>query len=482
MRGGGFRFPNRFEPWLAGMAATLVTAMLSWRPSFWFDEAATVAAADRSEIDLLRLLLNFDAVHGLYYLVMHMWLSWVPINEFTVRLPSAVAVGIAAAGLMVLTKLVADRPTAWAAAVAFTVLPRTLWAAVEARSSALTAAMAVWLTVVCVLAAARGGAVLWSLYAFVLALAVLSFVYLGLLVFAHALTVAASWPRRRLVPFVAAVTAGLILASPLVAVAASQRHQISWIDTISGGATATALWEQWFTHSRLFLCVSIVVLGWGTVILVLRHGRGHAAALGVALPWVVVPTVLLIGYSVIFRNIYQPRYLTYTTPGLGLLLGVCVVAIARDQTRYVVFLLGVLALSASTAFVGQRNLEGKPGGADYFVAAELIATHAHPRDCVIFGSAPREPLRAIATTRPAAFALLDDVAAGVSGPEAAQLWSQDLPWDSDVVRPRLANCAVLWVIVDQQPDPPLVSAARHQRFSVDQRWVLHRTVVLRLSR
>ncbi|HZE17158.1 MAG TPA: hypothetical protein VE197_16475, partial [Mycobacterium sp.] len=153
-----FNVPDRADPWIALAVATVVSMLFSWRPSFWFDEAATVAAANRSEIDILRLLLNFDAVHGLYYLAMHVWLSWVPINEFTARLPSAVAVGAAAAGTTVLGKLVADRPTAWAAAAAFTVLPRTLWSAVEARSYALTAAIAVWLTVVLVIAATRRGA------------------------------------------------------------------------------------------------------------------------------------------------------------------------------------------------------------------------------------------------------------------------------------------------------------------------------------
>src|SRR5579875_2734745 len=139
--------PERADAWLAAAVAVLVNVALSWRPSFWFDEAATVAAANRSEIDILRLVLNFDAVHALYYLAMHAWFSLVPINEFTARLPSALAVGVAAAGLIVLGRLVADRPTAWAGAVAFIVLPRTLWAGVEARSYAFTAALAVWLTV-----------------------------------------------------------------------------------------------------------------------------------------------------------------------------------------------------------------------------------------------------------------------------------------------------------------------------------------------
>ncbi|MBV8927538.1 MAG: mannosyltransferase, partial [Mycobacteriaceae bacterium] len=411
--------------------------LFSWRPSFWFDEAATIAAANRSEYDILRLLLNFDAVHGLYYLAMHAWLSWVPINEFTARLPSAVGVGIAAAGIVVLGKLVADRPTAWAAAVAFTVVPRTLWAAVEARSYALTAAIAVWLTVALVLAMSRRGAALWALYALVLALAVYSFVYLALLVFAHALTVALSRPRR-LVHFAAAVAAALALASPLIALTSNQRQQLDWINPTDSGYLSGVLSEQWFTRSRLFMCACIVVLVWGAVILVIRRARGAGTALAVAIPWIVVPTALLVAYSLWFGDVYQPRYLTYTAPGLGLLLGVCVVAIARDRARLVVLLLVALAVSSSTAFVTQRSRYGKPGGADYSAVADLIAHNARPHDCVAFGYAPREPLRAIAAARPDAFAQLDDVAAGMPAADAAQLWAADLPLDSDAVRPRLA--------------------------------------------
>jgi len=62
---------DRADPWIAGAAATLVSMVLSWRTSFWFDKAATIAAANRSEYDILRLLLNFDAMHGLYYFGMH---------------------------------------------------------------------------------------------------------------------------------------------------------------------------------------------------------------------------------------------------------------------------------------------------------------------------------------------------------------------------------------------------------------------------
>ncbi len=473
--------PGRADAWVAGAVAVLVSITLSWRPSFWFDEAATVAAANRSEIDILRLVLNFDAVHALYYLAMHAWFSLVPINEFTARLPSSVAVGGAAAGLVVLGKLIADRPTAWAGAAAFTVLPRTLWAGVEARSYACTAALAVWLTVVFVLAATRRGSALWALYGFVLALAAVSFVYLALMALAHAVTLAVERKWRLLLPFAIATAAGLGLVSPLAALAAGQRaQQLWWIS--SGHYLNGVLWEQWLTGSRLFLCASVIVLGWGSVLLVRRSSAGAASMLAVALPWVLVPTAVLIGYSVLVNNVYHPRYLTYTAPGLGLLLGVCAAAIARDRVRFLSALLAVLALSAATAFLTQRSPNGKPGAADYSAVADVVAANARPRDCVAFGFAQHEPLRAIAAARPGTFAGLDDVAAGVSGAYAAQLWTQDLPLDSDPVRSRLTACRALWAVIDRSTPSSVVNDAERQGFAIDDQWKFNRSIVVRLRR
>ncbi|MBS4728376.1 mannosyltransferase [Mycobacterium sp. SM1] len=474
-----FHVAERADPWLAGAAATLVGVLLSWRPSFWFDEAATIAAANRSEVDILRLLLNFDAVHGLYYLAMHAWFSLVPINEFTARLPSAMAVGAATAGLVVLGRLTGGRLAAWAAAGAFTVLPRTLWSAVEARSYALTAAAAVWLTVVLVIAASRHGPPLWALYALVLALATFTYVYLALMVCAHAVTLVVSRNLRQLLPFAAAVTAGLFLASPLIALAEAQRQTQLW--WISGGNYLTeVLWQQWLTGSRLFLGTSIIVLAWGSIALVSRRAGGHALA--VAVPWVLVPTAILVGYSAWVSDIYAPRYLTYTGPGLALLLGVCIAAIAQNRLRILMVLLTMLALSSSTAFVTQRSTYGKPGGADYSEIARVIKSSSRPHDCVVFGFAGREPLRAAAAARPDAFAQLNDVAAGVSGADAAQLWAQDLPLDSAVVRRRLAVCPVLWAIIDRKMPSPVVDAARRLGFVIDREWVLNRSTVIRLTK
>jgi mannosyltransferase len=228
------------------------------------------------------------------------------------------------------------------------------------------------------------------------------------------------------------------------------------------------------------MCACIILLVWGSVLLVTRKIAG--AGLALAVPWVVVPTAVLVGYSALVSDIYSPRYLTYTGPGLGLLLGVCVAAIARERSRILVVILAVLALSSSTAYVTQRSVYGKPGGADYSEIADVIKTNSRPHDCVAFGFADHEPLRASAAARPDAFVHLEDVASGVPGAYAAQLWTQDLPLDSDAVRQRLAACTVLWAIIDRKTPSPLVDAAQRQGFKVDQKWALNRSVVIRLKR
>ncbi len=89
---------------LVGLLATAVVALGSWRPSLWTDEAATLSAAQRSRRDLWRMLQHLDAVHGLYYAAMHVWTQVAGTSPLALRLPSAVAVGACAVGVLVLTR------------------------------------------------------------------------------------------------------------------------------------------------------------------------------------------------------------------------------------------------------------------------------------------------------------------------------------------------------------------------------------------
>ena len=71
------------DPLVVGVLGAAVSLAGSGRPSFWYDEAATISASySRSLSQLWQVLSNVDAVHGLYYLIMHGWFQVLPPTEF----------------------------------------------------------------------------------------------------------------------------------------------------------------------------------------------------------------------------------------------------------------------------------------------------------------------------------------------------------------------------------------------------------------
>src|SRR6478736_1674693 len=108
----------------------------SWIPSYWGDEAASVMSASRPLDGLVTELSKVDAVHGVYYALLHVWISLFGTSEVATRLPSAIAVGLMVAGTVVLARQFARRRLAILAGVVCIVLPRSTYLATEARSYA----------------------------------------------------------------------------------------------------------------------------------------------------------------------------------------------------------------------------------------------------------------------------------------------------------------------------------------------------------
>ena len=64
--------PGVVDPVIVGILGAAVSLVGAGRPSFWYDEAATISASySRSLGQLWQMLSNVDAVHGLYYVLMH---------------------------------------------------------------------------------------------------------------------------------------------------------------------------------------------------------------------------------------------------------------------------------------------------------------------------------------------------------------------------------------------------------------------------
>ena len=139
--------PDRPDPgpgWLPLIPAVVTLVFCLYqiqRPSFTRDESATLAAVHRSFPQLVRMLGTVDVVHGLYYA-----LIWVVVRiggsgEFAVRLPSAVALAVAAAVVTALGRRLVSLWAGLAAGLVFAVLPSVSWFAETAREGALVAAL-----------------------------------------------------------------------------------------------------------------------------------------------------------------------------------------------------------------------------------------------------------------------------------------------------------------------------------------------------
>ncbi len=495
------------DPWAIAALATAISAAWACRPSFWFDEGATIsAAASRTLPELWRLLGHIDAVHGLYYLVMHGWFAIFPPTEFWSRFPSSLAVGAAAAGVTVFTRQFTPRGTAVCAGVVFAILPRITWAGMEARSYAFAVAAAIWLTVLLVAAVRRNAARLWMGYALGLALSILLSLNLVLLVPVHAaalpLLAARGGRKSPGIRWVIATAAAVGLMTPFLLYAHGQVYQVNWIFPVSWHYAFDIILRQYFDHS-----VPFAILTAGLVVAAIAARlRGAGAPAGetrnlllICAAWVVVPTGLVVVYSAVIEPIYFPRYLILTTPAVAVVMAVCIATIARKPwTVAVVVLLFAVAAVPNYLFV-QRWPYAKEGW-DYSQVADLIGSHAAPGDCLMVdntvGWRPG-PIRALLAARPEAYRSLVDVERGAYGPNVGWLWDGHVAvW---LTTAKINKCSTIWTITNKDgslPDhqagaslppgafgrAPAYRFPGYLGFHIVERWQFHYSQVVKSTR
>ena len=217
---------------IVGAGAMLASFAGSWIPSLWGDETVSIMSAERSLPSLFSALGHIDAVHGGYYLFLHGWIGLFGTSELSVRLPSAIAVGFAAAGTVILGNLLLSRRIGIIAGVVLALLPRVTYIGMEARSFALSMAIAVWLTILFVRLLVRRtvSRLAWLAYAIAFSLAVYLFLYLSLLAVVHGvLLLSSTRAKGAFRRWLQAVGFGVLLAAPVVVWGLAQNHQISSI-------------------------------------------------------------------------------------------------------------------------------------------------------------------------------------------------------------------------------------------------------------
>ena len=436
---------------MVAVFAAVVSGAGAAHPSLWIDEAATISAsANRSLTELWRLLDNIDAVHGLYYFVMHGWFAIFPVTEFWSRLSSCLAVGVAAAGVVVLGKQLSTRSVAICAGIAFAILPRITWAGIETRSYALSALAAVWLTVVVVAAMRQNRPLLWALYGSGLVVATLLNVFVVLMVPVHFVVVTLLAGKRSTVVKWAAVSAvAVCLVMPFLVFSRTQIVQLRWISPLDWHTIVEIVLEQYFDHSVPFAILAGVVLA--ASIVLSRSGIGpsdveYRRLAVITGAWMVVPTTVLLVYSLWLEPIYHPRYLCYTSPAMALLLGGSVVAVGHSRER-IAALLAAFVLAATPNYLFQQRGPYAKEGMDYSHVADVVSEHAAPGDCLIMDNTITwrpGPIRAVTAARPSAYDKLVDPGRGQRAGSRNRLWDTHLGiWG---VADRVNQCTVLWTV------------------------------------
>lgn len=445
---------------LIGILAAIISGLAANRPSMWFDEAATISAsANRSLAQLWHLLAHVDAVHGLYYLFMHGWFAVFPATEFWSRLPSCLAVGVGAAGVVTLTRQFTTRRVAVCAGVLFAVLPRMTWAGIEARSYAFSAMAAVWLTVLCVTAARRNTLPVWLGYGLAIVVSTVLNTFTVLVIVAHAVLIRVSGYGRPVTLRWAGATGGaLAVLAPFLLFSRSQIGQVGWIHPLNSHTVTEIVLQQYFDKSVPFAVLAGVVIAAAIPAGRRRPPDGDTARLLiVCAAWILVPTAVTVVYSAVAKPVYYPRYLICTAPAMAIVLAVCVTTVVSGRRR-TVGTIGLVALFAAVAapnyVVTQRDRYAKEGW-DYSLVADAVETHAAPGDCLLVdnttGWAPG-PIRALPAGRPGAFAGLVDPGRGPRGPALGRLWDGHIAvWAQ---ADRFDTCTTIWTITAHDPTLP----------------------------
>src|SRR5215831_11413432 len=382
--------PPRHRPDLALIAAPVITfAVMLWgisAPSYWKDEADTVSAVSRSLPQLIRLLGHVDAVHGIYYLLLWPVARVAGTGEFATRLPSALAMAAAAVGVVAIGRRLGSSRAGLYAGLVFAALPVISMQGHDARPYIMVTAAAVLASYLLVRAAGDPRPHWFTTYASSLVLLGYLHLFGLLLIPAHAISLAGLRRGARRPEGAAcrepgrvfhadplirgwlwAVTAAVIAVVPLVALGWAQRGQIWWI-TRPGVHDAGAL---------------IISLGGGSaactalVWLLAGIGTNRRRLTWLAAPWLVLPPATLLAVSQI-RPIYNLLYVVFCFPAVALLVGAGLAALGWPGRA------AVLALILALVMPAQLAIRVPGSGGPLRDAAQLLTTHEHPGDAVIY--------------------------------------------------------------------------------------------------
>jgi mannosyltransferase len=338
--------------------------------SLWFDEALSAAAARLPFRDLTRFLSEQAAPVGLYYGLLHGWVS-LGTSEVALRLFSVLwAVG-AVAFLVALGTRLFDRRVGMIAGLVLAANAFFVSYAQEARAYTLAVFLCLAATLAFVRALDGESPRRWAVYGVVAAVAIYAHYFTGLVLLAHGVSVLLLPRDRR--PWRGLVLAGgtgAVLVTPLLIKSVGQPSLVDWVHP----PTPSAVWEFiWLIGGMSVVGVSLYAAAgiWGGLA-TRRNRSAHPEwlwGLWLAAAWAFMPPVVALAVSKAFRPVFVPRYLIVALPGVALLVGL---GLARFRGWLTVVALAVL-LAVSGA--GLLNWYRTPPRQDWRSVMTYVTAH-----------------------------------------------------------------------------------------------------------
>jgi mannosyltransferase len=460
-------------------------------PSLWRDEAYTKDAIARPFGEIFPLLGHQDAVHGAYYLFMHVIATVIGTSATALRLPSlcamviatgfTAAVGRRAAAMARPPGRAAGRPdrsgrgldvpalTGLLSGLLFATAPYMTYYAQMARSYAIETMFAVIATYLLLRAWPDGRWRWWLAYGAAVALTGLFNIFGLLILVAHGVTLLLSGAsdqagsggqagigrRAGRVPlrWLAAAAAAVLVLSPLLVLASRQQEQIAWLTRPNLNAMQRLLTS--LAGSRP-LIVPFALLALAGLLAAWRaDGWRPLNPAAIALPWLVVPPFVLIAASFV-KPVYYVRYIEFCLPALAILAGAGLTGLIRlaavtplSRLRLgrlrlawlpAVLVTAVLVLLLAGPQQAMRQTAARPD--NLRLASAIVAAHEQPGDVVFYIPAT---MHVLGTGYPAPFGRLRDIARNKSAIASATLTGTEVTSPA-VLKSRFTDVRRVWVV------------------------------------
>lgn len=353
-------------------------------PPLHWDEGATLAAAERSIPDLLRLLRNLDAVLGPYYLFVKVTIVLFGESDLVLRLPSLLALSLGVGFVAESGRRLAGLGVGLVAGPICAMLPAMTLFGVEARPYGFVFLFATLATLTFYGAMADSSPKAWTAYAACLFATGALHIVAAVLVLPHLLILMrrrAVLGRRGWINALVAVgsaTAGLI---PLALVGAAHRDaQLGWV-TRPNLETLTNLGRD-VVGSTLGGCLLLAL----AVAAVWAGPRTLSLELSCL---VAAPILAILAISVIGPPLWVGRYVLFVLGPMSILSALAVAR--RVRLRPAIAAAAVTALFFAVVQV-QQTVHRSKGAADTRAMAAVIQTQSQPGDVIVFGDYTLRPL------------------------------------------------------------------------------------------